>query len=378
MITKNKKSKMNMLRKLSIVPLALAAIFLFAFKAANVEVPVPDEVKIESTLPVQEKTLLYHQVDVKPRFKEKDADTGFREWVSSNIVYPAAAAKNGISGRVITDFTIDTDGSVTNIRVLRGVDPLLDAEVLRVLKASPKWTPGEHEGKKVKVLYNFPFLFTLSEAVKSKAQAEVKIETTGESAQNGDDIQVVISPVKMNVLYLGIENPVSILVSGVPSEKVSATMSNGKITKLPGKTEYIAKPTTVGDAVIEVYVEIDGQKKKVEIMTFRVKMIPTPIVKIGGKSGGNIAKDFLMEQLGLIAVMEDFLFDLRYMVQQFDVVVKTPQGEKIIRSNSPAFTKDQKELFNSLEKGSKVFFTNIVARGPDGMRNLKDTAFTIE
>ena len=105
---------------------------------------------------------LFQLVEVKPLFNGGDAEKGFREYVYSETVYPVAAQENGIAGRVYLEFTIDTDGSVTDVRILRGVDPLLDAEALRVIKSSPKWTPGKHGGKTVKVKYQFPFVFQLN------------------------------------------------------------------------------------------------------------------------------------------------------------------------------------------------------------------------
>jgi len=126
----------------------------------NTEIFIPDMFSV-AEVEEEEETVLFHIVEDKPMFNGKDADVGFREWVNSKIVYPPIASENGISGRVIMDFAIDRDGNVTEIRVLRGADPLLDAEVMRVLRMSPKWTPGKQRGKPVKVRYQFPFMFQL-------------------------------------------------------------------------------------------------------------------------------------------------------------------------------------------------------------------------
>ena len=109
----------------------------------------------------EEEVLLFAIVEDKPMFNGKDADVGFREWVNSRIVYPPVAQENGITGRVFTEFAIDRDGNITDIRILRGDDPLLDAEAMRVLRLSPKWTPGMQRGRPVKVRYQFPFVFQL-------------------------------------------------------------------------------------------------------------------------------------------------------------------------------------------------------------------------
>ena len=198
--------------------------------------------------------------------------------------------------------------------------------------------------------------------------------TTGILAQ----YQVAISPVKMNILYIGVDNPVTIAISGVSdAEKVSATISQGTLIKVAGG-EYIAKPATTDVAKISVFAEIDGQKKAMGDMEFRVKLLPVPEARIFGKSGGSIEKDVLLAQPGISAYMGDFLFDLRYTVTQFTIVVSTPQdGEKSLASNTAAFTAEQKNLFASLYKGTKVSFTNIKARGPDGVKDLRDLVFTV-
>ena len=110
----------------------------------------------------EEEVVLFAIVEDKPMFNGKDAETGFREWVGKNTVYPPVAQENGITGRVFIEFSIERDGTVSDVRLLRGVDPLLDAEAIRVIKMSPKWSPGMQRGKPVKVKYTFPFLFQLN------------------------------------------------------------------------------------------------------------------------------------------------------------------------------------------------------------------------
>ena len=99
-------------------------------------------------------------VEQKPTFQGGDANT-FTKWVFSKIVYPEIAKENGVQGRVTLQFTIDTDGSVKNVKVLRGVDSSLDKEAVRVVSSSPKWKPGMQRNKPVKVKYTFPVVFQL-------------------------------------------------------------------------------------------------------------------------------------------------------------------------------------------------------------------------
>jgi len=187
----------------------------------------------------------------------------------------------------------------------------------------------------------------------------------------------VISPTKMNVLYIAVDNPLSISVSGVPQEKVSVQISQGTIVKKSG-SEYEARPTTPGDATVTVFAEIDGQRKNMGSMQFRIKLLPTPIAKVAGRTGGSIERNVLASQPGVLADLEDFLFDLRYQVTQFTIGVQTTQGDRMLQSNSAGFTEEQRKLLNGLTKGQRVFFSGIKARGPDGVKDLRDINFTIQ
>ena len=83
------------------------------------------------------------------------------KWLGKNIKYPTEAIEKGIQGRVILQMVVEKDGSITNAKVVRSVDPLLDKEALRVINLSPKWTPAKHKGEAVKVRYTLPVMFRL-------------------------------------------------------------------------------------------------------------------------------------------------------------------------------------------------------------------------
>ena len=106
-------------------------------------------------------TILYQAVEVKPTFKGGDAND-FSKWVNKRINYPESAKKNGIEGRVGIQFTVSKDGSLKDIKVVQSADPALDAEALRVVKSSPKWTPGSQNGELADVKYIFPVVFKLA------------------------------------------------------------------------------------------------------------------------------------------------------------------------------------------------------------------------
>ena len=83
------------------------------------------------------------------------------QWLGSNIKYPVMAAENGIEGRVVVQFVVERDGSVSGVHVVRGVDPSLDKEATRVVSAMPKWIPGKQNGSAVRVKYTVPVTFRL-------------------------------------------------------------------------------------------------------------------------------------------------------------------------------------------------------------------------
>jgi TonB family protein len=88
----------------------------------------------------------------------------FREWVATNMKYPEEAADKGIQGRVFVQFIVEADGKLTNVKIIRGVDPLLDKEAIRVVEMSPKWNPGMQRGKPVRVSFTFPITFSLDKS----------------------------------------------------------------------------------------------------------------------------------------------------------------------------------------------------------------------
>jgi len=99
-------------------------------------------------------------VEDMPSFQGKGQE-GFREWIAQNLRYPEIAAENGISGKVYVQFAVNSKGEVVDAVVVRGVDPALDKEAVRVVMSAPKWEPGKQRGKPVKVQFTFPINFVL-------------------------------------------------------------------------------------------------------------------------------------------------------------------------------------------------------------------------
>lgn len=99
-------------------------------------------------------------VEDMPTFQGGDQNA-FRTWIQQNLRYPEIAQENGISGKVYVQFAVNSRGEVVDVKVVRGVDPALDKEAVRVVSSSPKWVPGKQRGKPVKVQFTFPIVFVL-------------------------------------------------------------------------------------------------------------------------------------------------------------------------------------------------------------------------
>lgn len=134
---------------------------VFSFEDdATLGVEIMDYIETVEEEAVEEEAIPFALVENKPTFQGGDANT-FSKWVNSQLEYPEIAKENGIQGRVTLQFTVNTDGSVSDVKVLRGVDSSLDKEAVRVVSSSPKWKPGMQRDKPVRVTYTFPVIFQL-------------------------------------------------------------------------------------------------------------------------------------------------------------------------------------------------------------------------
>ena len=123
----------------------------------------PDGLPVDVTIEGEEEVVeeeVFFIVEDMPSFQGKGQE-GFREFISKNLRYPEIAAENGISGKVYVQFAVNSKGKVVDAVVVRGVDPALDKEAVRVVISSPSWAPGKQRGKPVKVQFTFPINFVL-------------------------------------------------------------------------------------------------------------------------------------------------------------------------------------------------------------------------
>lgn len=183
------------------------------------------------------------------------------------------------------------------------------------------------------------------------------------------EASAVVSPTKMNVFYRDVENPVSISVSGVGKESIKAKITKGRIRPASGGGwEVMPGPGPEGEIIkIRVFADIDGNERFMGEMPFRVKNVPNPIAKIGGRSQGSISLTDLSRSVGVIAEMEDFDFDLEFDITEFTVSAVVSGGfTKREKSTSSRFTNAQKDIIRTLTSGKNLTVTDVKAVGPGG------------
>jgi gliding motility-associated protein GldM len=213
--------------------------------------------------------------------------------------------------------------------------------------------------------------------IKMKATDGTEIERPFNAEYQVADVGAVISPTKMNVFYIGVDNPVAISVAGVPADKIFPTITNGAIKKVGN--DFIVNPRSVGNALVTVTAEIDGKKKSLGAMEFRVKNIPDPVAKVANKKSGSIDRNTLLAQTIVLADLENFDFDARFTVTEFTVSANVRGFSQDISTKSNKITEAQKNIIRSMNRGDKVYFNDIKAVGPDGkQRELSTVYFKIQ
>ncbi len=190
-----------------------------------------------------------------------------------------------------------------------------------------------------------------------------------------------VSATGMNVFYRGIPNPVAISAGGVPESDVAPRISSGNIRRV-GVGEYVVKPGVGRDiATVSVYATVDGTQRLMTKQNFRVYDLPKPDAVIEGVRGSEGALTVgRMSQLQIVeAKAEDFVFEVDYTVQSFEVAFQGQGGIwSTIPSNNERFTSQQKNVFRQLRTGQRVMIEKIKASGPDGViRNLNSITITV-
>ena len=172
----------------------------------------------------------------------------------------------------------------------------------------------------------------------------------------------------MNVLYAGLENPISVSVSNTPQSSVSVSMSGGSI-RSTGAGHYIAVPSAVGQ---DVTFNVSAKGKSVGSFTFHVRKLPDPTAYIALGTdrfkGGGLQKGALMGSAGIKAAIDDGLLDIPFKVLSFETVFFDNMGNAVpLASSGASFSPRQKEQFRQLSRNKRFYITRVTAIGPDGI-----------
>lgn len=194
------------------------------------------------------------------------------------------------------------------------------------------------------------------------------------NSTNQNDIVTAVAATKMNVLYLGVDNPIAIATSGYDPSEIRVSIDNGTISGEKG--QYVVRPAKTGEANVTVLYK----EKEIQKSTFRVKTVPDPVAKVAGiKGAGAIDKHILLEQKEVVADMENFDFDLRFKTISFSVVANIGGNSITKVSKSSKFTQEQYDLIKKVKPGQKVYIEDVKAVGPDGsIRLLPPIALTLK
>lgn len=176
----------------------------------------------------------------------------------------------------------------------------------------------------------------------------------------GTSQDAVVAATNMNVLYLGIPNPVEVAVPGVLSDKVTVTLSNGTIKKVSNGWEVI--PANTGESVLTI--SVNG--KKVADKTFRVKTIPAPVAVFAGKNVGAVSKTEALKVETLEARIPDFDWGINFKITSFSFLISSESGDNMEFAKDNRITERMKSFLTRLQRGQTVAFKDIKATGPDG------------
>jgi hypothetical protein len=193
------------------------------------------------------------------------------------------------------------------------------------------------------------------------------LHTAAASGIVGGKLFAAVSLDKMNVFYIGVDNPVSISVAGFLPADLSPTVSGGTISKGSGQGRFIVRVNGGTAATLNVNANVNGVAQQVASYQFRIKRVPDPVAYIGNVKGdGQMTKAELQSQSGVFSRMENFDFDLKFTVVSFVMAMNIDGVYIEKKANGPALTPDMKMLLAKIKPGNRALFEQVTVQGPDG------------
>jgi gliding motility-associated protein GldM len=172
---------------------------------------------------------------------------------------------------------------------------------------------------------------------------------------------------KMNVFYIGVDNPITISAAGVSPSDLQPSLSGGQMRSNGKPGSYIVTVSGGTEATLNVGAKLNGANKAMGSFKFRVKRVPDPVAYVGTlKADGQMTKAELMGQSGVFARMENFDFDLKFTVVSFVMSMSINGVFVEKKANGPGITPEMKTMLGGAKPGNKVFFEQVTVKGPDG------------
>ena len=262
------------------------------------------------------------------------------------------------------------------VYLLEGVDQITESN-----KSRAKLTGGDNGSVKLS-------LDGSREGIRKYAGYVKMTNPNGETNEYPFSGEYVVAPpsltvaaTKMNVFYIGVENPVSISVPGIAAEKIRPNITEGcTLSADPNSTDWIVTvPRGIRTATITASADIGGKLENMGSRDFRVKRVPDPVAEVAGIKEGAMDRNTLLAANAIIPSMKDFEFDLNFVINSFTMgtIINGDWIPKSTRGNR--FTSEMAELIKNSRRGQKFFFENIQAKGPDGTtRTLNAISLTIQ
>jgi gliding motility-associated protein GldM len=205
---------------------------------------------------------------------------------------------------------------------------------------------------------------------------KIKTYNTGPQTYQVARPSAVVSPTKMNVLYIGIDNPLAVSAPGIPKEKLHVSMSSGELTGSAGN--YIANVNSLGDVTVNVSGDVSGKTMTLGSNIFRCRRIPNPEAQFANTTGGTVSAANIRAQDYIFAKLENFEFDVKFTITHFTLSVYKPRQDVFpISGSNYQLSAAMHNALNSVTPGTTVVFSNIIATGPKNTQySLKPIVLT--
>ncbi len=322
-------------------------------------------------------------------------ETRIAEFDAINFLYSAISKKDykfgNVEAKVIPKSTYVLRGNTYEAEVLVAAYDSLAKPIVRVLRGVDKITDKNSSRAKTIQgkggLVKLEFAANVAGPKKYAGVIEMINPATNQTVKYNFNANymvaapsLTVAPLKMNVFYIGVENPLAISSPGLAASRIHPSITAGRLYKKDGNWAVMIKKKVPGNKVtISATAEIDNRRMLLGKAKFRLKRVPSPIAEVAGLTNGKIDKNTLLAAGAIIPSMKDFVFDLYFVITSytFATIVNGDWVPKNVNGNR--FTPEVLSILRKSARKQKIFFQNIQAKGPDGtLRSLNPISLEIK